>query len=305
MSKVSKKSYLNIIGLDYIGNIRPIRGVVCFRKPINVIKLLEIMRKKEAFGIVSSHNLYRKKNAVYCKFWCHCYKEPQKYFNKPSICLSESDFVDPSTLQIVTRNKKWDFFYFTMGGELGNEYKGMDLFVDSLPILCGKYNLKGVVVKYSKSKINFIFDKNRKKTFNKYKKFLKIYNKKLSPRRIASLMASSKFGFFPNKTDCSPMLLSESLVRNIPILVNKNILGGWKYVNSETGCFFDNSNLSESIEYMLNNKFNSRSSFMENYGYKNTSSRLAEFGSKYIKSFKKFRAIGFDGSQKTMRAVYG
>ncbi len=44
----------------------------------------------------------------------------------------------------------------------------------------------------------------------------------------------------PNVHDASPRVLVEALSLNVPILVNRHILGGWKYVNGQTGAFFDN-----------------------------------------------------------------
>ena len=54
------------------------------------------------------------------------------------------------------------------------------------------------------------------------------------------------------------------------MLLNKNILGGWKYVNSETGEFFNNENdVSSALEVLLkkieNNKYNPREYFIKNY----------------------------------------
>ena len=306
MSKVSSKKFLNIIGINKSGKIKKIPKIICFRKPISKQNVHSIMKNKQAFGIVSSHNIYRKANSRYCKFWCNCFRSPNKYFgSKPVVNISESDFVDPSTLFMVKKNKIWDFFYFTIGGSLGNEYKGMDLFVDCLPTLCGEYGLRGLVIRYAKTKTNFVLDGRRRSILKKYsKKHLKIYKRKLDQIGVAKLMATSRFGFFPNRSDCSPMLLAESLVRDIPVLVNSKIMGGWKYVNKDTGRFFDLDNISNCLDSLLDGSFNPCESFMEEYGYKNTSTKLAQFGRKHIRVFNKFKAIGFEGSQKTMRAVY-
>lgn len=43
----------------------------------------------------------------------------------------------------------------------------------------------------------------------------------------------------PNVHDASPRVLVEGLSLNLPILVNRHIIGGWKYVNDQTGAFFD------------------------------------------------------------------
>lgn len=45
--------------------------------------------------------------------------------------------------------------------------------------------------------------------------------------------------FAPNLHDASPRVLAEAMCLNVPILVNRHILGGWKYVNNQTGAFFD------------------------------------------------------------------
>ena len=60
--------------------------------------------------------------------------------------------------------------------------------------------------------------------------------------------------------DASPRILTESLCVNIPVLVNLNIIGGWKYVNSETGEFFRDETDLEEAYMRLNVNYNS-----ENY----------------------------------------
>ncbi len=45
--------------------------------------------------------------------------------------------------------------------------------------------------------------------------------------------------FAPNVHDASPRVLAEAMSLDVPILVNKYIVGGWKYVNRDTGAFFD------------------------------------------------------------------
>ena len=45
--------------------------------------------------------------------------------------------------------------------------------------------------------------------------------------------------FAPNVHDASPRVLAEAMCLDVPILVNRHIVGGWKYVHSDTGAFFD------------------------------------------------------------------
>lgn len=52
-------------------------------------------------------------------------------------------------------------------------------------------------------------------------------------------LAHARFLFVPNVLDASPRVLTEALCLDIPVVVNRRILGGWKYVNVFTGVFFD------------------------------------------------------------------
>ena len=45
----------------------------------------------------------------------------------------------------------------------------------------------------------------------------------------------------PNVHDASPRVLAEAMSLDVPILVNKYIVGGWKYVNEDTGAFFESA----------------------------------------------------------------
>lgn len=305
MSKISSNRFVNLIGYNKITNkIENIDNVVCWRKAASEDFTKVIMKRyKIAIGMVSAHNIYRKPNTKFCKAWCHCFRDPQKYFpNKPTILLSESDFIDESSIIVLPRQKipVYDFFYFTIGGENGVTYKGFHTFIESLPILCGEFNLKGIVIKYAANKFPFVLDGNQKRIWKKYKKNIKIISKKIDQSKIANIMANSKFGFFPNITDCSPLLLSESIVRDCPVLINENILGGWKYAKSGIGEDFNNNNLSEKINIMLNSSFSPLLEYNKQYGYKNTSMRLADFLGNHISVFENYSMIGFKNTEEIM-----
>jgi hypothetical protein len=51
-------------------------------------------------------------------------------------------------------------------------------------------------------------------------------------------LAQARVAFFPNVLDASPVLLTEALCLDVPVVVNRRILGGWKYVRPDTGRFF-------------------------------------------------------------------
>ena len=70
---------------------------------------------------------------------------------------------------------------------------------------------------------------------------------------------------------------------NKPIeTVNENILGGWKYINNETGEFFtDENDLGPAVEKIMkkieNNKYQPRNFFVKNYSVINSGRRLKTF----------------------------
>ena len=91
-----------------------------------------------------------------------------------------------------------------------------------------------------------------------------------------------KFIFLPNEKDASPRVLTEALATDVPALINKNILGGWKYINSETGEFFtDENDVEPALDTMLHklkdNKYKARDYFIKNYSVANSGRRLKKF----------------------------
>jgi len=307
MPKVTQSKFVNLIGYTEGRGISRIPKTICWRKPASLNLAKQVKRKyKYALGMVSAHNIYRKANTSHCRGWCHCFRDPETFFpTQPTILLSESDFIDPRGVKSRPRSDqpKWDFFYFTIGGNLGSKYKGMDLFAQCLPILCGEFGMKGVLIKYAKANRPFSLNKTERRYMKQFGRKLQIYTGKLNPRRMSSIMAKSRFGFFPNRLDCSPLMITESIVRDCPVLVNKQILGGWKYVDSEDngmGLRFRKKTLKKALESMLEGKFTPRESFMKEYGYKKTAIRLADFCREHISTCKNYKMVAFAGTEKLM-----
>jgi glycosyltransferase involved in cell wall biosynthesis len=107
--------------------------------------------------------------------------------------------------------------------------------------------------------------------FMEYSTFIKQFNR-------------CKFILTASYADCSPRTLSEAMCFNLPVLVNKNILGGWEYVNDQTGTFYDPNNLEtfpDTIDNFLkklnNNEYKPREWFIQNYGQYTSGKRLKKF----------------------------
>lgn len=264
----------------------------CIRRKSSHESKLVQSGKIEVLGVVSHPTLCRSKTFKYISAWCHPFRD-DSMFKVPSLLLSESDFVDTAYIKYGnSTTKKWDYFYFTMGGIKNGRRKGFNLFMECLPEL-EKHGLRGILVNYSRDPLYFS-SSVYKNTFRKCRN-LKYVHRKLKPESVAEVMVSSRFGLFPNDQDCSPLLLSECLVRNIPVLINENILGGWKYINDNTGLFFNKDNISEKITNILSREFSPAKYFSDHYGFERTSKKLAEFGSEHLKSFKNCKMACFSG----------
>ena len=301
--KLTKSPVSKIVGSKK-GSICTVKDMICVRKAMGSKDLAEtrIKNKYKLFlGVVSSPKFHRAESSSLIDLWCHCYRDPDEYIpkDKPKILLSESDFVDPFNMQVFHKKKpKCDMFYFTIAGQNGIDYKGIDLFSKILPVVCGEFNLKVMVIVYAGSVGNLKISKKYLNLFRKYKKMkLVIIRKKMNTKEVAKVMSFCKFGLFPNRLDCSPLLITESLIRDCPILVNKDIFGGWKYVNEDTGAFFDDKNIGDKVEYMLSSKFKPCDNFMSEYGFFNSATKLATFCKDTYPSLSKYDMMSLYGTQ--------
>lgn len=280
------------------------------RKHFTNPKELRISKEiKNVFAFVSSPRVYKDeflRSRV--KGWCHAFRNPNDYLpiKTPKILLPESDFMDESFLQKCDSSiKKYDFFYFTINCKEGIIHKGLDVFCKSLPVLCGQKKLKGIVIVYfpnvPHSKKFKNLDKKYSVLIDKYSDYLTFYWGKLNQKQMASIMSECRFGFFPNKIDNSPRIISESLIRNVPILVNENIHGGWHYVNENTGQLFNLNNIDEKISKMVDLKYNPRDYFVSNYGFKKSSIKLARFIQSIVQLDKEYSHIYFNNYEKILK----
>ncbi len=298
-SKVSSTRVIYISG-NVNGCIKRL-PLVCVRK--NAIRKRKTRgskkiksRKIEVLGMVSHPTLSRSKTAPYISAWCHPYRHPENFIkdDKPKLLLSESDFIDPMYVTVLPRRQiSWDFFCFTMGGPKSGKRKGFSLFMDILPSLHAR-KFKVILINYTYKNIHFK-SREHKRIWRRCKSSVTYLHKKLSAVKVARIMASSRFGLFPNLEDCSPLLLTESIIRGVPILVNENILGGWKYVNENTGALFTRDRIDSALDCMIDGNFRTEEYFMANYGFIKSARLLAKFGRKHLKSFKHCKYACFEG----------
>ena len=223
------------------------------------------------------------------KGWLHCFREPSKFIDEgiPKALISESDFCRYDTFKPDDKVKKiYDFIYLCPKDSETDDTKKNDCFgwvasnknwtlaLKCLKVLCGKFKLKGLLVGRKGCEMPKECDGLIETT------------NFLSQGELIDSYRKSKFILIPNKVDASPRVLVEALCCNIPILVNNNLLGGWKYVNNNTGAFFNDENdIDKGIKYILdnNNNFTPRKYYIENYGKENSGKKLKEFVETHFK----------------------
>lgn len=279
-SKISTSRLIRLLGTVSDGSVAKV-PVVCLRKNVvrsfNAKSMRRLLQNNNVLGFVSHPTVSKSKSAQYVDAWCHCYKNHEDFIgDKPQILISESDFIDPLYIKVNDRSEsfKWDYYCFVSGGKQSKR-KGVGLLCDILPVL-NSLKLNGIVIDYGRQDLMFE-NKKQQKLWDKNIQTVKFCKGPLSASELSDLMSCSRFGLFTSGNDCSPLLLAESIVRDCPVLVNTDIIGGWKYVNENTGCFFDRTTIKSSTIKMMSQSFSPQQDFMKNYGFKNTSERLANF----------------------------
>jgi len=214
--------------------------------------------------------------------WIHCFRDPENYFPKsmPTYFASESDWSDCNYVKPDPKitEKKYDFIYICLKvkdksdkcDDWATFNKNWKLAQKCLKIMCNKFKLKGLLVGRKGCELpGGCSDLMETTDMLKYADLRYMYQK-------------SKFIFIPNEKDASPRVLAEAFCMNIPTLINKNILGGWKYINDKTGEFFtDENDLEKHLSIILNkvnqNAYSPRDYFVKNYGPRRSGERLKEF----------------------------
>lgn len=75
----------------------------------------------------------------------------------------------------------------------------------------------------------------------------------IEPRQVARILNQSKISIFSQELDANPRTLAESLACNIPVLVNKEMTGGGRLVNKQTGKKVPLHKFHQEICWMLKN----------------------------------------------------
>ena len=253
---------------NYVNNGIHIIGVTAYKSfPLKITH-----DNEDKYHLTDNFNYYQIKN------WLCCFTNKEQYgftdFHN-IIDISESDFYDIDVSNNEILEKKYDFIYICNKDDNQCSINGWnainrnyELALKCFPIMINKYNLKGLAV----GRIGCNLEKeygNKLETTD----FLNWHD-------LQNKMKQSKFLFVPNIHDASPRVVSECLIKNIPILMNKNILCGSKYITDDTGILFENEYDFDNKLYKLLSNINTmhpQKWWISNYGISATSIKLRNF----------------------------
>jgi glycosyltransferase involved in cell wall biosynthesis len=166
-----------------------------------------------------------------CEAWCHCFREPDRYFFQqgPRALISTSDFADWTWIERSARSAdplgSYDVVYVGAISAWQRPIKNWALASRCLPMLYHALGLRALVIGHADS----VFPPQAGITFCDAVEW----------QVLLSTIANARLVFVPNAIDPSPRVITEALCLGTPVLMQRHILGGWKYVNRYTGAFFD------------------------------------------------------------------
>jgi glycosyltransferase involved in cell wall biosynthesis len=166
-----------------------------------------------------------------CEAWCHCFREPDRYVpaGLPRALISASDFTDYRRLtrealpSVDAGTLPFDFVYVGATEPWKQQAKNWELAWQCILRIAGELGLRALVIGVPAPPSLFPLG----------------IEPWLSRPQFLARLARARFLFVPNLLDASPRVLTEALCLDVPVVVNRRILGGWKYVNAWTGRFFD------------------------------------------------------------------
>ena len=96
-------------------------------------------------------------------------------------------------------------------------------------------------------------------------------------RQFLQLLRDSRFLFLPGIVEASPRKITEALCLDTPVLMNRDIMGGWKYINEHTGAFFTDATDVGAAARAVLKLTSTRAAFEQKWGKVNASKRMAAF----------------------------
>lgn len=208
------------------------------------------------------------------KNWVVCFKDPKAYgFTERNTLLemSESDFRDAAP---HTTEKKYDVLYVCLQDEdnacplngWNAVNRNFNLALKCFPIMVNKFNLKILVIGRLNCGLEEMYgDSIHVVGFLPWDEF-------------QGKLRESRYLFVPNVYDASPRVVTEAISQDIPVLMNRNIVCGSKYITRETGeLFTDENDVAHHLNSMLTREMHPQKWWQENYSNKASGVKFRNF----------------------------
>lgn len=208
--------------------------------------------------------------------WLSCFKNPYEYGfteNNRLINISESDFYDAEETD-PQNLKKYDFIYVCFddsktdcpadGWNAVN--RNFDLAQKCFPIMIHEFHMRLCIIGRTKCGLK-----------EKYGEKIDVYDF-LPYHEFQDKIRESRYLFIPNIADASPRTVAEAMIKNVPVLMNRKIMCGAKYITNETGeLFTDETDIALAIRSLRDTKKNPRKWWKEHYSVKESAILFRNF----------------------------
>ncbi len=226
------------------------------------------------------------------KNWLCCFNDPSHYgftdFNN-TINISESDFYDAETN--LSTQKKYDVIYSCPDDDENSCPKdgwnavnrNFELAKKCFTIMIRDFGLNVFVIGRTKCGLEEKYgDRIQTVGFLPWDQF----QQKLRESRIL---------FVPNIADASPRVIAEAMTKNVPVLMNRKILCGSKYVVDETGeLFTDETDVADALQKIIGGNKTPQKWWSKNYSEQKSATLLCDFVKKsFPNQFSDIKEIHF------------
>jgi hypothetical protein len=210
--------------------------------------------------------------------WLCCFRNAEEHgftnWNR-LVDISESDFYDAEDDHQNTQ-KKYDFIYICNKDSDNCPLDGWNAFNRNFelakkcfPIMCFEFGLKGLIVGRENCGLEN----------QEYGTHLEIVGW-LEWAKLQEKMREARFLFVPNIFDASPRVIAECITKDLKVLMNRNIMCGFKYINYHTGELFNDENdIRQALTKLIHkpSSVSPKKWWSENYSQANSQKKLRDF----------------------------
>ena len=209
------------------------------------------------------------------KNWLCCFNDPKHYgftkFNN-TINISESDFYDAD--DTVVPQKKYDVIYSCPNDDdnscPANGWNAVNrnfkLAKKCFTIMIRDFGLNVLVIGRTKCGLE-----------KKYGKRIQTVDF-LPWDQFQQRLRESRILFVPNIADASPRVIAEAMTKNVPVLMNRQIMCGSKYITEDSGeLFTDETDVADALQKIVGGDKQPRKWWRENYSKQKSATHLCDF----------------------------